>query len=353
MNRREFLGVGAALTAAGVLAGKAGLAAGIPAAAQFEHKFVQVNGIRMHYVEAGQGPLVLLLHGFPLLWYSWRKQIPALAAAGYRVVVPDQRGYGQTEAPEAVRAYNVTELVGDITALVAALGETQAAVVGWDWGSGIAQYCSLMRPDIFRATILVSNPYMPRLPVHPAQIWKKLGNGRVFYQEYFQTPGLAEREMAQDAKAFMSSALYMLSADAAPGDEWAFTFAPDASMLDSLKQPKKLPAWLTQADLDYYAGEYSRSGFVGPLNWYRNLEFDWEITSYLAGAKLVQPSLFIAGDEDPGIKWGKAAYEQLETNMPNLRGKALIPHAAHMAPEEQPEKFNAVLVAFLNGLPRS
>ncbi|MBV8667310.1 MAG: alpha/beta hydrolase [Burkholderiaceae bacterium] len=351
MNRRKFLEAGTVLAATGLLAGRASAAA--PAAAQFEHKFAQVNGIRMHYVEAGQGPLVILLHGFPLLWYSWRKQIPALAAAGYRVVVPDQRGYGQTEAPADMRAYNITELVGDIVGLVAALGETQAIVAGWDWGSGIAQFCSLMRPDIFRATVLVSNPYSPRLPVRPSLVWQKLGNGKVFYQQYFQTPGVAEREMARDPKSFMRSALYMLSDDALPGDEWKFAFPPNTLMLDSMKQPKELPPWLSSADLDYYAAEYARSGFLGPLNWYRNMEFDWEITSYLTGAKLLQPSLFIAGEMDPGIQWGKAAFEQIERNMPNLRKKVLIPHAAHMAPEEQPEKFNAALLEFLNSLPRN
>jgi pimeloyl-ACP methyl ester carboxylesterase len=353
MNRRSFIEMSAAFAAAGMMIGTAraaGLAQADPRADSFDHQFAQVNGIRMHYVEAGKGPLVILLHGFPLLWYSWRRQIPALAAAGYRVVVPDQRGYGQTEAPESVRSYNITELVGDIVGLMATLGEKTAVVVGWDWGGEVAAHCALLRPDLFRAVGFVSRPFAPRQGIRPSVAWKKVFGEKVFYQQYFQAPGVADREMGRDIRTFMRGALYGLSADALPGDEWVFVYPPNTTMIETLKQPKALPTWLSQADLDYYAGEYARNGFTGPLNWYRNIDFDWESTSFLSGARIRQPALYLGGTEDPAIKWGKAAYDQLEANFPNLRTKRLIPHAAHLAPEEQPAAVNIALIEFLNGL---
>ncbi|MES2153379.1 MAG: alpha/beta hydrolase [Pseudomonadota bacterium] len=359
MQRRQFLNANAAVLAAAALPGLALAATGpssdvsrsaVDNPLAYDHKFADVNGIRMHYVEAGKGPLVILLHGFPLLWYSWRNQIAPLAAAGYRVVVPDQRGYGQTSRPSALEAYDLTQLVGDIVGLIGALGEKSAVLVGWDWGSGVAQYTALMRPDLVRAVAMVTGPVMPRSPATPSAMWKAGFKDKVFYQQYFQQPGKAEREMALDVRKTMASALYSLSASAPSKDKWRAVMLPTETMADTLTEPKQLPPWLSTTALDYYTAEYTRSGFTGPLNWYRNLDRDWEMTSFLAGARIQCPLTYIGGAEDEGNRWARGAYDAMEHTVPKLMGKTMVPNAGHMIPEEKPVQFNALLLDFLGKL---
>ncbi len=318
---------------------------------QFNHQFAQVNGIKMHYVDEGDGPAIVLLHGFPLSWYSWRNQIPALVDAGYRVIVPDQRGYGQTEAPEDVHAYDITKLTGDVVGLLNHLEIKSAVVAGWDWGTPVAWTTAQLRPDLVRGLVMVSTPYHPRGEVTHSEFWEKAfgSKGLIFYQEYFQAPGVVEKEY-EDVAYVMRSTLNALSASALPNEQWRFVLKPGETMQDLMVEPKKLPAWLTPQVLDYYVEQFTMAGFTGSLNWYRNLDRNWELTSFLAGAKIQQPTLFMAGEEDPGIKWGKAAYDHMEEMVPNLYKKVLITDAAHMAPEEQPETVNALLIDFLNQL---
>ncbi len=360
MERRTFLSANAALLAAAAWP-RVALAATVGSVddpASYNHHFADLNGIRMHYVEAGKGPLVILLHGFPLLWYSWRKQIAPLVEAGCRVVVPDQRGYGQTGGPEDVNSYDVTHLVGDIVGLMDSLGERSAVVVGWDIGTIVASHAALLRPDLIRAVVLVSAPYSLRTPVPPSAIWKATFKGKVFYQQYFQEIGKADREMERDPHRTMRSALYSLSADVAPGEGWRVLFNPGESSLDNVSDPyarkianpKQLPPWLSETALDYYVAQYTASGFTRALNWYRNFDRNWELTSFLAGAKVHQPALFVAGSEDTGLQWAKKAIDGLETTMPGLRSKVFIPQAAHMSPEEKPAEFNAALLDFLRKL---
>src|SRR5215468_1045917 len=161
--------------------------------AELEHKFVTTNAINMHYVEQGAGPLVILCHGWPESWYSYRHQIPALAEAGFRVVAPDQRGYGQTDRPEPIEAYHILNLAGDIVGLVNAIGADSAVIVGHDWGAPVAWHCALLRPDIFRAIALLSVPYLPRGTAHPRQGMEAMAGDGNFYQLYFQEPGRAAR----------------------------------------------------------------------------------------------------------------------------------------------------------------
>ena len=175
---------------------------------ELQHKFVTTNGIKMHYVEQGTGPLVVMCHGWPESWYSYRHQIPALANAGFRVIAPDQRGYGQTDAPEPIESYNIFNLVGDIVGLINSIGESQAIVVGHDWGAPVAWHCSLLRPDIFRACALLSVPYVPRGPINPSIGWKALeGTDKHFYQNYFQEPGRVEKELDADPRRTMAMML--------------------------------------------------------------------------------------------------------------------------------------------------
>ena len=360
MKRREFLGANLALLTALALPrfAAASTANSADDPANYNHRFADINGIRMHYVEAGKGPLVILLHGFPLLWYSWRKQIAPLAAAGYRAVAPDQRGYGQTSAPEPVSAYDITQLVGDVVGLMSTLGETSAVVVGWDIGTLVASHCALLRPDLFRGVVLVSSPYTFRPPFPPSAIWKDNFKDKVFYQDYFQEVGKADTELERDPHLTMRSGLYSLSADVAEGDGWMTFFEPGETVLENvsdpyarkISNPKRLPAWLSEAALNYYVEQYTASGFTPALNWYRNFDHNWKETSFLAGARIMQPSLFVAGSDDTALQWGKKAIDALETTMPGLQKKAFIPAAAHMSPEEKPAEFNRILFEFLNNL---
>ena len=319
---------------------------------RFNHKFAEVNGIRMHFVDEGVGPLVILLHGFPLSWYSWRAQIPALVDAGYRVVVPDQRGYGQTEQPKNVDAYDITQLVGDVVGLIDEVEEETAVLVGWDWGSPVAWTTALLRPDLIRGLVMVSSPYQPRSPVTPSKAWPLAFKEGIFYQQYFQEVGVVESELKTDPRKYMLGLLYSISGSAPPDEQWRFVMKDGEKMIDVITIPERLPNWLSPKAFDFYAEEYTRYGFVGALNWYRAMDRTWEITSFLSGAKIQQPALFVAGDQDPGIIYGKRAFDDLENQVPNLRKKVLLKGVGHLAPEEQPEKFNELVIEFLKGLDR-
>jgi pimeloyl-ACP methyl ester carboxylesterase len=312
------------------------------------HHFVETNGIRMHYVEAGQGPLVVLCHGFPESWYSWRHQIAALAEAGFRVVAPDQRGYGQTDRPAAIEAYDIFHLVGDIVGLVNALKERSAVIVGHDWGAPVAWYSAQLRPDLFHAAGLLSVPYIPRGPIRPSAMVKAVFGDKIFYQEYFQQEGTAERELERDVRASLLATFHSLSGDAAPNERWRYAFGRDETFLDTVTVPRKLPAWLSEADLDFFTTEFKRTGFRGGLNWYRNIDRVWELSGFLDGAKLGQPTLFVAGDKDAVVEFYADAYQALEVNAPNLTKKVLLPGAGHWIQQERPAEVNRLLVEFLH-----
>jgi pimeloyl-ACP methyl ester carboxylesterase len=262
------------------------------------HRFVKSNGIKMHIAEDGTGPLVVLCHGFPELWYAWRHQLKALAEAGFHVVAPDQRGYGQTDQPEAIEDYNILQLSGDIVGLVDALGETEAVIVGHDWGSAVAWRCALLRPDIFRAVVLMSTPYRQRswADIRPTEGMKQMAGDKQFYQLYFQEPGKAEPELEADVRKTMLNSLYTLSGDAPPDKRWRPLMEKSEASQDTGTVPETLPPWLTEADLDFYTEEFKRTGFRGGLNWYRNMDTNWKLTAFSSGAKIRQPSLFVAGE---------------------------------------------------------
>ncbi|TKC87301.1 alpha/beta hydrolase [Trinickia terrae] len=314
-----------------------------------QQHFAHVNGIRMHYVEKGAGPLVLLCHGWPESWYVWRAQIDALAAAGYRVVAPDQRGYGLTDAPQAVEAYDILNLVGDLVGLVKALGEERAILIGHDWGAAVAAYAALLRPDLFPALCLLSVPYMPRRPVRPSVRFAQITQERHFYQDYFQQPGRVERELEEDIRRSLLGILYTASGDAIlngrPGN--FVTFDKTTRLVDNLALPDELPSWLTETDLQYLVGQFERSGFSGPVNWYRNIDRNWALTSFLDGARIMQPTLFIAGEFDGVLKIASKDFEELEVNVPRLWKKHRVPKAGHWVQQERPDEVNEVILKFL------
>ncbi len=315
-----------------------------------QHKFVDTNGIRMHYVEQGKGPLVVLCHGWPESWYSWRHQIPALAAAGFHVVAPDQRGYGQTGAPEPIESYNILNLVGDIVGLVNSLGAESAVIAGHDWGAPVAWNSALLRPDIFRGIALLSVPYFPRTPMRPSDAMKANAGDQHFYVLYFQEPGKVEKELDADPRATMARVLYSASGDAPGEGQFGFRFPKTKKFIETGTMPDKLPAWLTEADLDFFAGEFKRVGFRGGVNWYRNFDRNWELTPFLDGAKLRQPALFAAGEHDVVGKMNPGAYEMAGAFTPNLKKKVIIPGAGHWIQQERPTEINTILIEFLNGL---
>jgi len=354
LSRREFLALlscGGATVA--LAAGKAieSLPRGGPMVT-VSHRFVDTNSIKMHIAEQGEGPLVILCHGFPEFWYSWRHQLPALAEAGYHVVAPDQRGYGQTDRPDPIEAYHIFQLTGDIVGLVNVLGGEHAIIIGHDWGAAVAMYCALLRPDIFQAVVLLSVPYRSRscTDICSTEAMKLRAGENNFYQLYFQEPGKAEAELEADVRKSMLMFLYSASGDPPPGKRWRFLFGKSEKLLDSGSLPQTLPSWLTEQDLDVYTKEFERTGFRGGLNWYRNIDKMWELTPFLSGAKLRQPSLFVAGEVDVAITMGRPAFDALEQTMPNLRKKVLLPGTGHWIQQERSAEINKLLVEFLAGL---
>jgi pimeloyl-ACP methyl ester carboxylesterase len=311
---------------------------------------VRTNGIDMHYLEAGEGPLVLLLHGFPELGFSWRHQISALANAGYRVVAPDQRGYGQTDRPENPAEYTLCHLAGDIIGLVNALGEKRAAVIGHDWGAAVAWTSALLRPDIFGAVGLLSVPYLADFwsgPPPTAAMKALLAGGQMFYQLYFQEPGKADEEFAQNPRNSLLRMFTGASGSTQSEKRWRYLFSPDEAFLDTLPKANGFPHWLSESELDFFAASFQRSGFTGGLNWYRNMDRDRELLGFLAGAKIAQPSMFVAGAEDQVVEMYRRDFDLLEQTMPGLTAKTLIAGAGHWLQQEKPEEVNRRLLQFL------
>ena len=311
---------------------------------------LDVNGLRMQVASQGSGPLVLLCHGFPELWISWRAQLAALADAGYRAVAPDMRGYGGTTPPDDAAAYTMLHLVGDMVELVRALGEQQAVIVGHDWGAPVAWNAALLRPDIFRAVVGMSVPFSPHGRVEMLSALRKAGVHH-FYMQYFQTPGVAEAELERDAVASIRKIHFNGSGDGP--DRAAFgMLEPGKGFLDDMVEPQTLPPWLSAADIAYYGAEFSRTGFRGGLNWYRNITRSWELLAPWRGMVIRQPSMFIAGARDAVLKFpnSQAQIANFTTTLPALRGCHILDGAGHWIQRERAVAVNALLLEFLKGL---
>lgn len=319
---------------------------------EINERDIQTNGLTMHIAEAGEGPLVILCHGFPESWYSWRHQLRALSDAGYHVVAPDQRGYGGTDAPEAIDDYTIFHLVGDIVGLVDALGEEQAVVVGHDWGSPVAWNCALIRPDIFRAVASLSVPMGPRGSRPPLVALKEAFGDRFFYQLYFQTPGVAEHELRNNVARTMRKMLFGASGLVNRSNMMdSSNSPPDTSfMLERMPDPEdNLPAWLTKEDIDFYTAEFEKAGFRGGLNWYRNIDRNWALSGSLQGRKVEQPAFFMTGSRDV-VPYSDYALEAMKTVVPNLVDAVVLPDIGHWTQQEAPQAVNDGLIGFLNGL---
>lgn len=325
-------------------------------AAGIRHRTIETNGIRMHLAEAGEGPLVVLCHGFPESWYSWRHQLAALAEAGYHAVAPDQRGYGTTDRPAAIEEYTLLHLVGDLVGLLDALGAPTAIVVGHDWGAPVAWHAALLRPDRFRAVVGLSVPFRPRGTARPTTTMPQTDDA-IFYQLYFQPPGVAEAELERDPRASIRTLLYWGSGDArsaslAPGSGGVGMVPRSGGFLTAREAPATLPAWLSEADVDFYAAEFARVGFRGGLNWYRNIDRNWELLAPWTGAKVTVPALFMAGDRDLVIsfKGMDQLLPALKHFVPDLRETIILPGCGHWTQQERPGEVNAAMLRFLEGV---
>ena len=329
--------------------------------AEVTHRTVQTNGIRMHVVEQGTGPLVILCHGFPESWYSWRHQIQALAEAGYRVVAPDMRGYGQTDQPDAVEAYSMLHLVGDMVGLLDALGAEQAVIAGHDWGAPVAWHAALLRPDRFRAVIGLSVPFRPRGPSRPTSTMPQTEDA-LFYQLYFQQPGVAEADLESDTPRFIRGILYGNSGDG-PLREHGLPPWGEVGMVPrqggvlgrmaGIVSPMvALPSWLTGADLDFYAAEFSRTGFRGGLNWYRNIDRNWELLAPFTGLPVQVPALYMVGELDLTMAFQgmDVLLPNLKRFVPQLRQTIRLPGCGHWTQQERAAEVNAAMIGFLRGL---
>lgn len=308
---------------------------------------VSTNGIALNIAEAGEGPLVLLLHGFPESWYSWRHQLPVLADAGYHAVAPDMRGYGKSDKPHEISAYNQVEVVNDIIGLIPALGYDTAIVFGHDWGAPTAWSTALNHPDRVTAVGALSVPFSPRAAAPPLDTMKEIFKGMFFYQLYFQEPGVAEAEWESNIRVNLRKFFYLGSA--AFDANFIAPKTPDSDLLSDVDDPGSLGDWCSEADLDFYTAEFAGSGFRGPLNYYRNHNLTWELTAG-APARIDQPALFVAGAKDGVIKMAAEAVERLPERVTDLRVNRLIPDVGHWTQQEAPDPVNKAMLEFLDTL---
>lgn len=305
---------------------------------------ISTNGISLNIAEQGEGLLVLMLHGFPESWYSWRHQFAALAKAGYHAVAPDMRGYGKSDRPQNIDAYNQVQVVNDIIGLIPALGYKTAVVFGHDWGAPTAWSCALNHPDKVTAVGALSVPFSPRSPVQPMPAMREMFKGQFFYQLYFQEPGVAEAEFEKDIRLALRKFLYLGSGDAELTGLTAK--GPNDDLLTSLPSPKVLPKWLSETDLDFYAAEFTRSGMRGPLSYYRNHDLTWELTKG-SPEKITQPAMFVAGAKDGVILMAAETLKKMPERVTDLRINKLIPGIGHWTQQEAPDAVNEEMLRFL------
>ncbi|HEY2813033.1 MAG TPA: alpha/beta hydrolase [Acidimicrobiales bacterium] len=307
-----------------------------------------VNDVELHLVEAGRGPAVILAHGFPELAYSWRHQIPALADAGFHVIAPDQRGYGRSSRPGAIEAYDINHLTADLLGILDDLGEEKAIFVGHDWGSLVVWQLSLLAPERVAGVVGMSVAFIPRGPMPPVELMRMAFKDSFFYIVYFQEPGVADADLARDTATTMRRLLAGVRVDegdavALPGDAAA---DDGRGFVERMAEPDRLPEWLSQDELDHYVAEFSRTGFTGGINWYRNFDRNWHLTERIDGAKVSMPSLYIGGKLDPVLLMTPPTLGH--DFLTDHRGDVLIDGAGHWVQQEKPDEVNAALIDFAN-----
>jgi len=313
-------------------------------------RLVDTNGVRLRVVEAGErgAPVVVLAHGFPELAYSWRHQIPVLADAGYHVLAPDQRGYGGSSSPDAIEDYNIKALCGDVVGLLDDVGAQRAVIVGHDWGSVVAWNLPLFHPDRVAGVVGMSVPPVPRPQAAPTQLWRKAFGENFFYILYFQKPGVADADLSRDVRETM---LRVFGGPRHPDDTDAVArmLAPGPmGWVERLPKPTALADWINDDEFECYVSEFSRTGFTGGLNWYRNFDRNWEITADLPTTTITVPSLFIAGAADPVRHFTRS--DRASEVVTGDYEEIVLDGAGHWIQQERPDEVNEALLKFLSGL---
>jgi pimeloyl-ACP methyl ester carboxylesterase len=293
-------------------------------------RLLRLNGIELNVVEEGAGPAVVLCHGFPELAFSWRHQIPVLATNGYRVIAPDMRGFGRSSIPPEIEAYDVVSLCRDMTGLLDALGEDAAIFVGHDWGASLVWSLAVLEPERVRAVAGLSVPFVPRAPAAPIPIMRR-HLGEDFYIVWFQKPGPADEALARNVSRTLTTSR-----------QWTSSWADEIGSV-----PKRAP-WLSEDELAVYVDAFERTGFTGGLNWYRNIDRNWELTESVADRHVVQPALFLTGELDPVRRFMPAA--AMQGWVDDLRAEIVIPDAGHWVQQQAPDPVNAALLEFLADL---
>ncbi|HKP58738.1 MAG TPA: alpha/beta hydrolase [Polyangiales bacterium] len=310
-----------------------------------EHLTIPVNGVRLHVVVQGEGPLIVLLHGFPELWSAWHHQIPALADAGFRVAAPDLRGFGQSDAPEAPHQYSVVHNAGDVIALVQALGARTAMLVGHDWGAPIAWNTALIRPDVVRAVVALNGPYRARTPEPPLRTLRAAGLER-YYMFYLQTPEAAA-ELERDVEHSLRTLLAGVAGEAPTPTEYTALIQEGKGFLESFDAVTEPPRWIDPGHFARLVAEYRRTGFQKPLYLYHNVDLNWELLAAWSGKRIEQPALFLGGDRDPTLvnSWGKQALQALPTVVPQVKVQ-MFEGAGHWLQQERPAEVTRALLEF-------
>ncbi len=341
----------------------------------FKHSFLNVNGARLHVVEAGHGPLVVLLHGFPELWYSWRHQLSFLAAQGYRAVAYDQRGYGRSSKFWQTEAYRIGRLVDDVVGVVHALGESRAVVVGHDWGAPVAWTSAWLHPEVFRGVMGMSVPFsgrgliaLPGSPFgehRPDDYHRELaGPGQDFYQTYFGTLGPIIDEFEADATGWIRDIVYSVSGEGMLEAGFDITAADPISLIrqsalcvphgtrmrERFLTPARMPAWFNETDLAVFVEAFEGGGLAGPLSYYRNLDADWHDLESQRDQPLTVPAFFLGAEFDVATWWGAEAIARAGERMTDWRGSRVFERCGHWLQQERPDDTNAVLLEFLRSL---
>ncbi len=319
-----------------------------------EFRNIQVADVRLRAAVQGDGPLVVMVHGFPESWYSWRHQMNPVADAGFTACAIDVRGYGGSDKPPAVADYRMERMIADVTGVIEALsGDGRGILVGHDWGAPIVWNSALVRPDRVRAVCALSVPHLGPATRPFTEIFDEIftKRGRFFYQAYFQKSGEPEAEAEADPRAFLRKFYYALSGDA-PDGTWPAHKTADQRLLDGLVDPEPFPAWLAPADLDYYVGEFKRSGFRGPINRYRNHERDFDYLGAFRDRKITQPALFIGGGRDLAFNMlGRGdPIALMRQHVTDLRGADVLDGCGHWTQQERPAEVNARLIEWLRSL---
>lgn len=315
------------------------------------HRFCRVNGIDVHYVEQGAGPLVVLLHGFPHLWYSWRHQISPIANAGFRVVAPDMRGMGRTSAPSDVRGYDVPAITGDLLGLLDHLGEARAIFSGLDFGMFAAYDLAHLHPDRVTALIGLQNPFLNQANKPASTLAAESGKEHFNHMHYFAEPGVADRDLAVAPREFLRKVFFALSGDADYLSSWQYP--PGTTYIDALPDAPPLPwKWLSEPELELYVENYSASGFTGGLNWYRAGDLQWERRKEYASAKIATPYFFIGSENDIDLAvWhGEKPLERFDDYYSDVRDVRILDGAGHMMQMERPDAVNKAILEFLSSI---